>query len=56
MRARADILHDTVAVSLYQAGNGIFDQFDKILVIAEAQVIYYGRRSDVRGYFEDMGL
>lgn len=43
-------------VSLYQAGNGIYDLFDKVTVIAEGQIIYYGPRSQARGYFEDLGF
>lgn len=43
-------------ISLYQAGNGIYDQFDKVAVIAEGRLIYYGPRSQARGYFEDLGF
>lgn len=40
----------------YQAGNAIYDKFDKILVLAEGRVIYYGPRSLGRSYFENMGF
>lgn len=40
----------------YQAGNGIFDEFDKVLVLAEGRVIYYGRRETARAYFEALGF
>lgn len=43
-------------ISLYQAGNMIYELFDKVTVLAEGQVIYYGPRSEARGYFEDLGL
>jgi ATP-binding cassette subfamily G (WHITE) protein 2 (SNQ2) len=43
-------------VSLYQAGNAIYELFDKVTVIAEGQVIYYGPRSEARGYFEALGF
>ena len=43
-------------VSLYQAGNGIYELFDKVTVLAEGQVIYYGPRSEARPYFEGLGL
>lgn len=43
-------------VSCYQAGNGIYAQFDKVTVIADGQVIYYGPRAEARGYFEALGF
>lgn len=43
-------------LTLYQAGNGIYDLFDKVTVIAEGQVIYYGPRKEARPYFERMGF
>lgn len=46
----------TNIVSLYQAGNGIYDLFDKVTVMAEGQVIYYGPRVDARPYFEQLGF
>lgn len=38
MRARADILNDTIGVSLYQAGNGIYNQFDKVCYLVLCDV------------------
>jgi ABC-type multidrug transport system ATPase subunit len=56
IRALTDVQRNASVVSLYQAGNGIYDLFDKVTVIAEGQVIYYGPRSEARAYFEDMGF
>jgi ATP-binding cassette subfamily G (WHITE) protein 2 (SNQ2) len=56
LRTLADIEHNTSVVSLYQAGNGIYDLYDKVTVIAEGRVIYYGPRSEARGYFEGLGF
>lgn len=56
IRALTDVQRNASVVSLYQAGNGIYDQFDKVTVIAEGQLIYYGPRTEARGYFEDMGF
>lgn len=56
MRQHADIDHNANVISLYQAGNGIYSLFDKVTVIAEGQVLYYGPRSEARGYFEDLGF
>ncbi|KAG8863780.1 hypothetical protein FRB96_007617 [Tulasnella sp. 330] len=56
MRILADVTKNTVLVSLYQAGNQIYDQFDKVLVIAEGQTIYYGPRAEAKSYFENLGF
>ncbi|KAF4343795.1 multidrug resistance CDR1 [Fusarium beomiforme] len=46
----------TILATLYQAGNGIYDQFDKVLVLAEGRQIYYGPAAQAKEYFEDMGF
>lgn len=56
LRTLADIQRNTMVVSLYQGGNGIYDLFDKVTVIAEGRVIYYGPRAEARSYFEDLGF
>ena len=56
MRSLTDVERNATIVSLYQAGNGIYDLFDKVTVIAEGRVIYYGPRTQAQGYFEDMGF
>ena len=35
-----------------QAGNHVYDLFDRVLVLAEGQCIYYGPRSTAKSYFE----
>ena len=56
MRILADVEKKAIAVTLYQAGNAIYDQFDKVLVITEGECIYYGPREQAKGYFESLGL
>ncbi|ORY27081.1 ABC transporter [Naematelia encephala] len=56
LRTLADIEQNTMVVSLYQAGNGIYSLFDKVTVIAEGRIIYYGPANEARGYFEEMGF
>ncbi|KAK8853503.1 hypothetical protein IAR55_004210 [Kwoniella newhampshirensis] len=56
MRDLSDIERNATVVSLYQAGNGIYNLFDKVTVIAEGRLIYYGPRSEARNYFEDLGF
>lgn len=55
-RSASDIGKKINVVSLYQAGNAIYDSFDKVTVVAEGQVIYYGPRQEARGYFEALGF
>lgn len=56
LRHEADTNRKTIVATTYQAGNTVYDQFDKILVLAEGRVIYYGPRSIARKYFEDLGF
>lgn len=56
LRSTADSEQKTIAATLYQAGNGIYNQFDKVLVLAEGRQIYYGPASKAKQYFEDMGF
>lgn len=55
-RSLCDVQRKINVVSLYQAGNGIYNQFDKVTVIAEGRVIYYGPRAEARPYFESLGF
>ncbi|RAK96058.1 putative ABC multidrug transporter [Aspergillus ibericus CBS 121593] len=56
LRREADENQKTMVATMYQAGNGIYDEFDKILVLADGLVTYYGPRALARAYFEDMGF
>uniref|UniRef100_A0A093X940 Brefeldin A resistance protein n=1 Tax=Talaromyces marneffei PM1 TaxID=1077442 RepID=A0A093X940_TALMA len=56
LRQEANDFGKTIVTTTYQAGNDIYDQFDKVLVLAEGRVIYYGPRSLGRSYFENMGF
>jgi ABC-type multidrug transport system ATPase subunit len=56
IRAMTDVLGLTTIVTLYQAGNGIFDLFDKVLVLDEGEQIYYGPREQARPFMENAGF
>ncbi|KAK6212499.1 hypothetical protein LQW54_005273 [Pestalotiopsis sp. IQ-011] len=56
LRKGADENQRTIIATLYQAGNGIFKQFDKVLVLAEGREIYYGPAGEAKSYFENMGF
>jgi ATP-binding cassette subfamily G (WHITE) protein 2 (SNQ2) len=56
LRKAADEEQKTILATLYQAGNGIYNKFDKVCVLAEGRQIYYGPVSEAKGYFEQMGF
>ena len=56
LRREADENQKTIITTTYQAGNGIYDAFDKILVLADGRVTYYGPRWLAKGYFESLGF
>lgn len=56
LRAMTDVLGLATIVTLYQAGNGIYDLFDKVLVLDEGKEIFYGPREEARPFMEDLGF
>ena len=55
LRIMTDVLGQTVFVTLYQAGEGIYDLFDKVLVLDEGRQVYFGPPGEARAYFEGLG-
>lgn len=56
MRSLTDTLGLATIVTLYQAGNGIYDLFDKVLVLDEGEEIYYGPMVEARPFIESVGF
>lgn len=56
MRAMTDVYGKTMIVTLYQAGNDIFQLFDKVLVLDEGRQIYYGPTNQAQKFMEDLGF
>jgi len=56
IRAMTDTLGLATIVTLYQAGNGIYELFDKVLVLDEGEQIYYGPRAQARPFMEEAGF
>lgn len=56
IRAMTDSLGLTTIVTLYQAGNGIYNHFDKVLVLDEGKQIFYGPQKDAVPFMEDLGF
>ncbi|OKL58610.1 ABC transporter CDR4 [Talaromyces atroroseus] len=46
----------TAIVAIYQAGQAIYDIFDKTIVLYEGREIYFGRADDAKRFFVDMGF
>lgn len=55
LRLLTDIMQQTTFVSLYQAGEGIYQQFDKVMVIDEGHVVYFGPAKEARAYMIGLG-
>lgn len=56
IRAMTDVLGLSTIATLYQAGNGIYELFDKVLVLDEGKEIYYGPMAEARPFMEDLGF
>ncbi|KAF6823067.1 ABC-2 type transporter [Colletotrichum plurivorum] len=46
----------STAMSVYQAGDSMVPLFDKVLLINGGCQIFYGKASEVKQYFEDLGF
>lgn len=56
LRILTNIYKTTTFVSLYQASENIYKQFDKVLVIDSGRQVYFGPTAEARAYFEDLGF
>lgn len=51
-----DVLGLASIVTLYQAGNGIYNLFDKVLVLDAGKEVFYGPLKEARPFMEEMGF
>ncbi|RAH84934.1 pleiotropic drug resistance protein, ABC superfamily [Aspergillus japonicus CBS 114.51] len=56
LRSMTNILGLSTVVTLYQAGNGIYHLFDKVLVLDEGKQIYYGPAASAKPFMEELGF
>lgn len=56
LRVLTNIYKTTTFVSLYQASENIYQQFDKVMVIDAGRQVYLGPIAEARGYFEGLGF
>ena len=55
LRIATDLGKMTTIVSIYQAGENLYNLFDKVCVINEGRMAYFGPADRARQYFIDMG-
>src|SRR5690242_10921331 len=56
LRSMTDTMGIATIVTLYQAGNGIYDLFDKVLVLDEGKQVFYGPLEQARPFMESQGF
>ncbi|KAF8424902.1 ABC-2 type transporter-domain-containing protein [Tirmania nivea] len=56
LRILTTLTKSTTIVTLYQAGEQIYREFDKVCLIDAGRQIYYGPASEARAYFEELGF
>ena len=56
IRIITNIYKTTTFVSLYQASENIYKQFDKVMVIDSGRQVFFGPANEARKYFEGLGF
>ncbi|KAF4780777.1 ABC-2 type transporter [Colletotrichum scovillei] len=55
LRLQTELFDSTACVSIYQAPQSAYDLFDKVAVLYEGRQIFFGKATDARQYFIDLG-
>ncbi|KAF9027004.1 ABC transporter [Hymenopellis radicata] len=55
LRIATDMTHMATIVSIYQASESLYQLFDKVCVVYEGRMAYFGPADQARQYFIDMG-
>ncbi|KAI9702843.1 MAG: hypothetical protein M1836_008057 [Candelina mexicana] len=56
LRSLTNMAHISTSVALYQAGESLYNLFDKVLLIDDGRCAYFGTTEDARSYFESLGF
>ncbi|KAK3113728.1 ATP-binding cassette transporter snq2 [Teratosphaeriaceae sp. CCFEE 6253] len=56
LRALTNMAHISTGVALYQAGENLYDCFDKVMLLDEGRCCYFGHTEDAAKYFTDLGF
>ena len=55
LRIMTDVSNRTTLVTLYQAGEQIYELMDKVMVVDEGRMIFQGPANEAKQYFTDLG-
>ena len=56
IRTMTNMANTSCAVSLYQAGESLYELVDKVLIIDGGECLYYGSSDAAKKYFTDLGF
>lgn len=56
LRSLTNMAHISTSVALYQAGESLYDLFDKVVLMDEGKCLYYGPTEEAATYFENLGF
>jgi len=56
LRSLTNMAHISTGIALYQAGESLYDLFDKVVLIDEGRCLYYGSTEEAAAYFEGLGF
>lgn len=56
LRIMTDVSNRTTLVTLYQAGEGIYELMDKVLVVDGGRMVYQGPANEAKQYMTDLGF
>ncbi|KAI9813011.1 MAG: hypothetical protein M1826_002568 [Phylliscum demangeonii] len=56
LRTLTNMANVSSLVALYQAGESLYELFDKVVLLHEGRCAYYGTAEDARAYFEGLGF
>jgi ABC-type multidrug transport system ATPase subunit len=56
LRIMTDISQKTTITTLYQAGQSLYDLFDKVCVVHKGRMIFFGPIVEAQPYFEGLGF
>ena len=56
LKMGAEYMGTSSVVAIYQAPQSAYDIFDKVSVLYEGEQIYFGRTTDAKKFFVDMGF
>ncbi|KAI5778459.1 ABC-2 type transporter-domain-containing protein [Geopyxis carbonaria] len=56
LRMNTDLVGNSCLLAIYQAPQAAYDNFDKAIVLYEGRQIYFGKTTEAKQYFTDMGF